>query len=140
MDVGTRALEHPPVRPTDGFAFLLGYPTITAWVVAQWALADGGPSHLRYELELPVRVQVADESESTDGVTTNVSRGDPYRDARPAPRVGRDRYRRAAMARAARCRGAAGTAVGTVKRIRRQAETGGAVIGVAVERYHSVRR
>ena len=68
------ALTQPPPRPTDGFAFLLGYPPITARVILQWdrRLEATSPRDARYELALPVGVSVA--GRVTDGVTTNISR------------------------------------------------------------------
>ena len=138
VEMVTKALEHPPVRPTDGFAFLLGYPTVTARVIAQWALADGGTRDLRYELELPVRVHVADQVESTVGVTTNVSRGG-IRIVTSGPLhalfvMGTDIKLRIELPGPGK-RIRAVTAIGTVKRIERQSVTGGSTIGVAVQHY-----
>ena len=67
------ALDHPPPRPTDGFAFLMGYPPITARVVMQPdRRLEAAPRDARYELALPVGVRLA--GQVTEGVTTNISR------------------------------------------------------------------
>ena len=68
------ALDQPPPWPTDGFAFLLGYPPITARVIMQpdRRLEKTAPRDARYELALPVGVRLA--GQVTDGVTTNISR------------------------------------------------------------------
>ena len=145
QDTVTRALEQPPAQPTDGFAFLVAYPPITARVMTQWALADGGTRDPRYELELPVRIYLADQAEFTAGVTANVSRAGirlVTNEAFHGPVAeGIDVTLRIELPSAG-VRSAAVTAVGQIRRIERPvSETGGVALSVAVRHYHpDVRR
>ncbi len=144
LETVTKALEHPPPRPTDGFAFLLGYPAITARVMPQWELATGPTRDLRYQLELPVRAHLADKTESIAGVTTNVSRtGIRIVTDEPVGPIaeGTDVSLRLELPSSG-VRSAALTAVGQVTRIEPPvSDTGGSAVSVAVRHYHpDVRR